>query len=187
MKIYNIQGLNAGVQYVIKVRLHSELSTGSTISPHVTYQTYYTVDVDYSVVDERLTQSLNQTYTNYYTIPQEFSIENPKVTQDPPRVDYIGKFVIKFQPSSDSLTAETIKVTLPDHSWNGGIWTTPNDDPTDPLVCKINQERVVCTYTLNPLTVTLEASGINSGADNEIILDTEYLPENGILHPSQGG
>ena len=55
------------------------------------------------------------------------------------------------------------------------------------MVCKINQQRVACTYTLAPLTVLMDVSGINSGTDNEIILDTEYLPENGILHPAQGG
>lgn len=55
------------------------------------------------------------------------------------------------------------------------------------MVCKINQQRVACTYTLSPLTVLMDVSGINSGTDNEIILDTEYLPENGILHPAQGG
>ena len=76
---------------------------------------------------------------------------------------------------------------LPDHSWNEGIWTTPSNAATDPMVCKINQQRVACTYTLSPLTVLMDVSGINSGTDNEIILDTEYLPENGILHPAQGG
>ena len=132
----------------------------------MTFETYYTLDVDYSVVDRRQNHNINTTYTNYYTIPHEFTIENPKVTEDPPRVNYIGKFVIKFRPSTDSLSASTIKVELPNHSWNGGIWTTPNNVATDPMVCKINQLRVPCTYTLAPLTVILEADGINSGTDN---------------------
>ena len=171
----------------MEVRLRPALTSSSSLRPQISVQTYYTVDVDYSVVNERNNHNLNQSYTNYYTIPNEFTIENPKVTQDPPRVGYIGKFVIKFRPSTESLAAQSIKVTLPDHNWNGGYWTTPNNVATDPMVCKINQQRVVCTYTLSPLIVTLEAEGINSGTDNEITLDTEYLTENGIKHPSQGG
>ena len=33
----------------------------------------------------------------------------------------------------------------------------------------------------------MEAQEITSGSDNVITLDTEYLPENGIKHPAQGG
>lgn len=69
LKIYNIDGLNAGSRYYIKVRLTSDLSTGGSITPTVTIQTYYTIDVDYSIIDEVTTRGINQTYTNYYTIP----------------------------------------------------------------------------------------------------------------------
>ena len=54
----------------------------------------------------------------------------------------------------------------------------------------INYIRVACTYTLAPLTVTMDVSpaGITNGQNNIITLDTEYLiPYNGIKHPSQGG
>ena len=55
------------------------------------------------------------------------------------------------------------------------------------MVCFINIRRVPCTYTLNPLVVLLDAEEIISGSENIITLDTEYLPENGIQHPSEGG
>ena len=52
------------------MRLLTELSTGGTVAPQVTIETYYTVDVDYSVVDRRSNHGINTTYTNYYTTPQ---------------------------------------------------------------------------------------------------------------------
>ena len=70
LKIYNINGLNSGSRYYIQVRLLTELSTGGTVAPQVTIETYYTVDVDYSVVDRRSNHGINTTYTNYYTTPQ---------------------------------------------------------------------------------------------------------------------
>jgi len=83
-----------------------------------------------------------------------------------------------------------MRVVLNNHAWNGGVWTTPNGAGSLPLVCMINYIRVSCTYTLSPLTVTMDVSpaGLVSSQDNIITLDTEYLsPTNGIVHPSQGG
>ena len=75
------------------------------------------------------------------------------------------------------------------HAWNGGIWNTPTSQLSDPLVCMINYIRVGCSFTLSPLTVTMNVNpaSINNGQSNIITLDTEYLPYNGIKHPSQGG
>ena len=60
------------------------------------------------------------------------------------------------------------------HAWNGGIWTTPNNAVTDPMVCILNNVRVPCTYTLSPLIVTLDVSpaGITPGQNNKLHLDT---------------
>ena len=89
-----------------------------------------------------------------------------------------------------SAPASFIRVYMHDHPWNSGRWTTPSDNINDPLVCLINRKRVPCTYTLNPLSVLLDISviGLNTGSNNLITLDTEYIaPENGIKHPSQAG
>lgn len=77
-----------------------------------------------------------------------------------------------FRPSSDSLSATKITVELPNHSWNGGYWTTPNNLATDPLVCFMNAQRVACTYTLAPFKVTLVAENLLAGSDNKITLTT---------------
>lgn len=123
-------------------------------------------------------------------MPNEFKINNPRVTFEPARVGYIGKFELQFSPSGDVLSATSIRLIFNNHAWNGGLWTTPNAVTSDPLVCLINSIRVGCSYTLSPLTVTMNVSpaGITNGQINTITLDTEYLsPWNGIKHPSQGG
>ena len=56
------------------VRLQTGLATGSTVAPTVTIRTYYSINIDYSIIDQINNQAINQTYTNYYTIPNDFSI-----------------------------------------------------------------------------------------------------------------
>ena len=102
----------------------------------------------------------------------------------------MGKFELMFQPTSDILSSSKIILTLNNHAWNGGIWTTPNSNTADPMVCMINRVRVGCTYTLSPLEVTLDVTpaGLTSGQNNILTLDTEYLyPQNGIKHPANAG
>ncbi len=74
MKIYNIAALSAGTSYSFMVRLQTGLATGSTVAPTVTIRTYYSINIDYSIIDQINNQAINQTYTNYYTIPNDFSI-----------------------------------------------------------------------------------------------------------------
>lgn len=87
---------------------------------------------------------------------------------------YIGKFEVQFSPSGDILTSNTIKMIFNNHAWNGGIWTTPTSQLSDPLVCMINYIRVACSFTLSPLTVTMNVNpaSINNGQSNMITLDT---------------
>jgi len=60
-----------------------------------------------------------------------------------------------FPPTSPSATTITkVRVYFHDHPWNGGVFSTPNNS-SDPLVCKLNQKRVACTYTLNPLNILM--------------------------------
>lgn len=70
------------------------------------------------------------------------------------------------------------------------MFTTPGNVATDPLVCMINDVRVDCTYTLTSSLFKIEIQTqqtLNSGTDNLITLDTEYLVKNGIKHPTEGG
>lgn len=60
LKIYNINGLSAGSRYTFMVRLKSDLTSGGSITPTVTIRTYYSINVDYSVIDQKLNHGLNQ-------------------------------------------------------------------------------------------------------------------------------
>ena len=189
LKVYNLNPLNAGTYYTITVRMYSTLTSSGTMRPTMRIETYYSLGVDYSIVDLRSSELMSTSETNYYTIPEKFEIENPKVTQELPRAGYIGKLSIIFRPTSDALTSTSILIQLPKHQWNSAMFTTPGNVATDPLVCLINNVRVVCTYTLTStmFEIELETQQLNSGTDNEITLDTEFLVKNGIKHPTEGG
>ena len=92
------------------MRLKSDIASGSSISPTVTIKTYYSINVDYSVIDQKINHPINTALTNYYVTPNDFSIESPKITYDMPRVNYIGAFIARFRPSTASLAAA--KITL---------------------------------------------------------------------------
>ena len=81
---------------------------------------------------------------------------------------------MRFTPSSTTITSSKIRVILNNHPWNGGIWTTPNNLVTDPLVCMLNGKRVACTYTLAPLNILMDVqpAGIVSGTSNFITFNT---------------
>lgn len=193
LKIYNIDGLAAGSPVQVKVRIATELGSAASISPTIIIKTYRTLAIDTSVVDQKTALTLSSSpYSNQLTSPVQFTINNPRTVPETPRVNYIGRLEFKFIPSSNSIStpAAKIKVYFHDHPWNGGKFTTPNNNVADPLVCKLNRKRVDCTYTLNPMIVTMNVApaGLTAGTDNFITLDTEYLaPDNGIKHPSQGG
>lgn len=190
LRVSNIMGLLKTNNYRLRVRLRTLISTTSSVTPQVTIQDHYTVFADPSIVNQVNTISLNPGKTNFYTLPNEFKMNNPRVVFETPRVGYVGKFEVIFNPSGDVLVAFQIRLILNNHAWNGGFWTTPNQVVGDPMVCMINYVRVPCTYTLTPLTVTMNVSpaGIISNQDNTITIDTEYLvPINGIVHPTQGG
>ena len=140
----------------------------------MTIQTHYSTAADPSIVDLVSNYNHNTVITNYHTLPNEFKINNPRISPEPARAGYVGKFEIEFSPSSDILTSNSIKLILNDHAWNGGVWTTPNAVASDPLVCMINFIRVACTYSLSPMTVTMEVSpaGITNAQNNILTLDT---------------
>ena len=142
--------------------------------PTVTIQTHYTITADPSIVDLRTNYNDNATRTNYYSIPNEFTINNLRIASETPRTGYTGKFEFIMKPSSDVVSANKITITFNNHVWNGGVWTTPTNALTDALVCMINYIRVDCTFTLAPLTITMNVSpaGIVMNQENLFTFDT---------------
>ncbi len=190
LKIFNIGTLGAGFQMQIRVRIATELSSAGSISPTVRIRTFRTLSIDTSLVDQRTSLVLSSSpVSNLYTNPISFEIDNPRTVSETPRVNYIGRLEMKFRPSSSAVStpATKIRVYFHDHPWNGAKFTTPNNNVADALVCKLNRKRVGCTYTLNPFDIlmNIDPAGLNTGSDNIITLDTEYIaPNNGIKHPS---
>ena len=165
IKIYNILSLAAGTDYYVEVRLANSLSSGTTITPTVTVQTYYSLSVDTSIVDSITITHSNAGMSNQFTTPSNFVIKSPRTVWDTQRVGYVGKFEMSFIPSGASAVTNTatIKLGLYPHPWNGGYWSTPNQVVTDPLVCYLNSYRVACTYTLSSsiLMVTMTVTGVS--------------------------
>lgn len=79
IKVFNINGLSAGTDYYITVRLANILAGTGTISPTVEIRTYYSVSVDTSIVDTVTSGHSNSPFSNQYTIPVAFNMANPKV------------------------------------------------------------------------------------------------------------
>jgi hypothetical protein len=69
LKIYNINGLTAGNLISIKLRIYSDLTSGSTFRPQITIQTHYSVTADPSIVDQVNNYNLNSNINNYYNLP----------------------------------------------------------------------------------------------------------------------
>ena len=73
-------GLSLATNYSIKVRIYSDLSSGSNFRPSVTIQTHYSINADPSIVNQINTLLLNVNPTNYYNLPNEFKINNPRTS-----------------------------------------------------------------------------------------------------------
>ncbi len=79
MKIYNIDALLSGNQVQVKVRIATELASGTSISPTIKVRTYRTLSIDTSVVDQKTGLVLSSTpFSNQLTSPVEFQINNPR-------------------------------------------------------------------------------------------------------------
>ncbi len=84
----------------------------------------------------------------------------------------------------------TVTVILYPHNWNTGFWATPRNNALDPMVCRVNSNRVPCTWSLNPLTFIIQTLTvvISSSSPNVIRLESEYLaPYNGVAYPQKAG
>lgn len=81
-----------------------------------------------------------------------------------------------------------LKITFPNHHYNLGIWKTPNQLDTDPMVCMLNGVRFYCSPdNLPELSITINSALVRAGG-NRLELDTEYVaPYNGLVFPDCAG
>lgn len=64
LRLSNIVGLTAGSGYTLRVRLATQLATGTSVNPQVTIQDHYSVTADPSIVNQVNTISLSPGRTN---------------------------------------------------------------------------------------------------------------------------
>jgi hypothetical protein len=92
LKIFNIGSLGAGNLMQIRVRIATELTSASSISPTVRIRTFRTLSIDTSLVDQKTSLVLaGSAVSNLHTNPISFEIDNPRTVPETPRVDYIGR------------------------------------------------------------------------------------------------
>ena len=53
LKLTNVGALNAGQDYLVKIRMSTALSTGTSISPVATFQLHYSTSADPSIANEK--------------------------------------------------------------------------------------------------------------------------------------
>ena len=92
LKIYYINGLTAGNVATFRLRIYSDLASGANFQPTITVQTHYSVNADPSIVDLLSNHPMSTNPTNYYEPFNSLNINNPRVRNEPPRVNYVGKF-----------------------------------------------------------------------------------------------
>ena len=69
IKISNIGAINAGTRVTFDCRLVSTSDSASSIRPHVRVRTFYSLGVDYSMLDDRSSIQLNRSISNNYITP----------------------------------------------------------------------------------------------------------------------
>ena len=111
----------------------------------------------------------------------KFEVADPQIVERKPTKGYFGHLLFKFKPRlSVSVTDGTfLKFTFTNEFY-------PYSNTTGlPLICQINSVRYECTYSLNPLVITIEATenGFSTSTENSINITTEYLDHNGFHYP----
>jgi hypothetical protein len=102
-------------------------------------------------------------------------------------VNYVGPLFIDFTSYSNASDSGSLQIVLSNHRYNKAGWTTPSGTNSDPPVCFINSVRYSCSWTNNPLTISITNPKFAIGA-NQIELTSEYVaPYNGVKFPGSAG
>lgn len=75
----------------------------------------------------------------------------------------MGPLFIDF--TSTTNFSNYLKVTLNNHRYNKAGWSTPNVNSADPPVCLLNNKRYSCSWTDNPLKITIDSPSVAFGAN----------------------
>ena len=177
IKIFNLAAVSAGTAISLKIQMR----TGTTAAVTAKVDTYYertkvhVVDSSYTPTSLTLTFA----HTNYASL----AIMNDH-SGEPIRASGNGIITFTLTPSSTLTYGGSLTLSFPT---DFGVSAT-----TDVLYCKVNTVRFRCTYSLNPLVVTipsLTSTYISSGTSVTISLTTDFTvpSKQGIQAPSTPG
>ena len=128
-------------------------NTAGTISPTVSITTYYDTGKIVNTISNSPFDGTSFTNTNRETLTS-FDIADPQTIERKPTKGYFGHLVFKFRPSRSTSVSNGHFL----HFQFTNDFYPYSNQPGLLIRCEINDNRLPCTYTLNPLKVTI--SGI---------------------------
>lgn len=166
LNIFNIQQPSSSTLYHLDCRLQtiSTVPTGP-ISPTVHIELHHNYTINTSIVALADITLASAPISPILSSPSSFKISNPQFVNKRARINYIGPLFLQFT-TQNTVLAQSLTITLNNHRYNTGVWSTPTPSLLDPLVCLVNTVRQLCTFTLNPLTIIITNTIINTGINN---------------------
>ena len=181
--LQHMDAVPTGTSFQVDVEMQST-STAGTITPTVDIVTYYNTDQPVNTISNNPFDGTSFSNTNRETFTS-FSIANPQYVERKITKGYFGHLIFKFRPKLSTSVSEGYLL----------IFTFTNDfypysnTTSLPIRCEINDVRIYCTYTLNPLVITIHdvSNQFSTSVDNKINVTTEYLDHNGFFYPADQG
>jgi hypothetical protein len=181
LAIWNIKTLTPGGTYQINCRMRTaSTKLASPISPTLDIEIHHNSTLSSHVTGTYGVMLRQAPATGFLAKPQTFTIKNPQILNKKARINYVGPLFLDFINSFDSIAFKNntnlsinLKIILHNHRYNQAGWRTPQID-SDPPVCKVNTVRYSCSWTNNPLSVTITAPNVVIG-ENKIEITSEYV------------
>jgi len=149
-----MQKVNAGDTFALNVQMRSSLTT--SFSPTVTIRTYVSGG---AIVDQWVNGPFTPatiSNTNLQTLTS-FDLSQGNVYNKQITKGYFGDLIINYYPAIGSMTSIfSLLITLTNEFY-------PYTNALNlPLSCIINNIRRICSYSLNPFTITISGLTTNS-------------------------
>ena len=182
--ISNLGAAAVGASFTLSTKLVSS-NTSGTISPTVSIVTYYSGATSVDILSGHAHANNPITNTNLKTMTT-FTVASPQILPQKIRRNYFGPIEFYFGLTLASTTSNAYSTVLTltnDYYPPGNVLNLP-------LNCNIGGTRYACSYTLNPLTVTIThgTNVLNFGSNITLNITTDLLqPVNGFYHPVNAG
>lgn len=180
--ISNLGAAAASATFSLSTKLISS-SSASSISPTVSIVTYYTGSTSVDILTGQAHTNNPISNTNLVTM-STFTVASPQILPQKLRRNYFGPIEFYFSVTSGSTGSNGYYSIFTFTS----DYYPPGNALNLPLSCNINSVRYACTYTLNPLTVTITHGYVLSTTNMTLNITTYMLqPINGFYQPVNAG